>query len=254
MPKLFIIAGHGAGDPGACGNGYTEAERVRALAQRIKILGGDNVLLGDVSRDYYADNGISTLDIPADYQITELHMDAGRETAQGGHVLIKDGFEPDEYDNALADMLGEILPGRSSLIVARGDLANMDRAAARGYGYRLVEFGFITNAEDVKIFNSRMGDIARGVLEAFEITPVGNTTSKNSNTEGDKEEMKEIWAVEGIATQYLFDGCHLHGFTSQKEKDLFVEAYERVTGKKIGTHRYSQADFKQLRALLNRIG
>ena len=27
---LFIIAGHGAGDPGATENGYTEAERVRA--------------------------------------------------------------------------------------------------------------------------------------------------------------------------------------------------------------------------------
>lgn len=43
MAKLFVIAGHGAGDPGACGNGYSEAERVRALAQRIKTLGGNNV-------------------------------------------------------------------------------------------------------------------------------------------------------------------------------------------------------------------
>lgn len=36
--KLYIIAGHGAGDPGACANGYQEAERVRALAKRIKAL------------------------------------------------------------------------------------------------------------------------------------------------------------------------------------------------------------------------
>lgn len=39
MTKLFIIAGHGAGDSGAVGNGYTEAERVRALASRIAVLG-----------------------------------------------------------------------------------------------------------------------------------------------------------------------------------------------------------------------
>ena len=35
MAKLFIIAGHGSGDSGAVGNGYTEAERVSALASRI---------------------------------------------------------------------------------------------------------------------------------------------------------------------------------------------------------------------------
>ena len=32
MAKLYIICGHGAGDPGAIGCGYNEAERVRELA------------------------------------------------------------------------------------------------------------------------------------------------------------------------------------------------------------------------------
>ena len=56
---LFIIAGHGAGDPGATGNGYTEAERVRALAARIGALGGSNVTIADTSRNWYADKGRS---------------------------------------------------------------------------------------------------------------------------------------------------------------------------------------------------
>lgn len=51
MAKLFIIAGHGAGDSGAVGHGYTEAERVRALASRIAVLGGSNVTIGDMSRN-----------------------------------------------------------------------------------------------------------------------------------------------------------------------------------------------------------
>ena len=46
MAKLFVICGHGAGDPGCCAGGYTEAERVRALGQRIKELGGSEVELG----------------------------------------------------------------------------------------------------------------------------------------------------------------------------------------------------------------
>lgn len=169
MAHLFIIAGHGAGDPGACANGFNEAERVRALATRIKALGGDQVTLGDFNRDYYADNGISNLDIPDDWQITELHMDSAAAGAKGGHIIIKAGFDPDQYDNALASFIGGILPGRSNLIVGRDDLANPNRAAARGFGYRLVEVGFITNMGDLTIFNNQMDDIARGILSAFGI-------------------------------------------------------------------------------------
>lgn len=169
MAHIFLIAGHGAGDSGAVGNGYTEAERVRALAKRISDLGGSNVTLGDINRDWYADNGISNLSIPKDYQIVELHMDSASSSARGGHVIIKEGYKPDKYDQALADFIGKILPGRSQLIVNRGDLANPKRAAAKGYGYRLVEFGFITNATDVSIFNSKMDEIAKGVLAAFGI-------------------------------------------------------------------------------------
>lgn len=180
MTKLFVIAGHGAGDPGACGNGYSEAERVRTLALRIKTLGGADVTVGDTGRNWYRDNGISKLNIPKDTQIIELHMDAGVASAKGGHVIIKSGFAADAYDKALAAFIGGILPGRTNKIVGRSDLANPNRAAVKGYPYRLVECGFITNAGDVKIFNSRMDDIARGILGCFGIS--GKSTAGSANT------------------------------------------------------------------------
>ena len=183
---LFIIAGHGAGDPGACGNGYQEAERVRALAMRIGELGGSNVTVADMSRDWYADNGISTLNIPKDYQIVELHMDSGPAAARGGHVIIKSGFSPDAYDNALAAVLKEILPGRAELIVKHDDLANPKRAAVKGYPYRLLECGFITNTTDVNIFNSRMDDIARGILGAFGINALVSEVKSAEMSKADK--------------------------------------------------------------------
>ena len=165
--KLLVICGHGAGDPGACANGYTEAERVRVLGQRIKELGGDNVILGDMSRDYYADNGISYLDEPLDTQIIELHMDSALSSARGGHVIIMDGLEPDSYDLALADFIGNILAGRARTLVQRNDLANPYRANARGYGYRLVECGFISSPEDLYIFNNNIDALASGILACF---------------------------------------------------------------------------------------
>lgn len=168
MAKLFVICGHGAGDPGCCAGGYTEAERVRALGQRIKDLGGSEVELGDTSRNWYADGGVSRL--RTDAPVVELHMDAsGAATAHGAHVIIKDGFEPDAYDKALADKLSAFMPGRAQKLVKRSDLANINRAAARGINYRLAENGFIDNGGDLQKFNEYLDDLARIYLENFGI-------------------------------------------------------------------------------------
>lgn len=173
MAHIFVIAGHGAGDPGAGGNGYNEYERVRALAKELKRLGGDEVSLGDLNRNYYADKGINTLDIPKSWQILELHLDSAAASARGGHVIIKTGFKPDKYDEALAKNISAIFPGRSSTIVNRGNLGNVNRAAARGYSYRLLEVCFITNSADMQIFNNEMERVAKAILESFDIPVSG---------------------------------------------------------------------------------
>ena len=153
MSNLFVISGHGAGDCGACGNGYQEAERVRALAQRIKDFGGDAVKLSDFNLNSYKSNIIGKGLVPKGYKILELHMDSSpNSSAKGGHVIISAKFKADKYDEALAKMISGMFPGRSKTIVGRTDLANVNRSAKMGYNYRLMECGFISNAEDVKKF------------------------------------------------------------------------------------------------------
>lgn len=169
MANVFVIPGHGAGDPGATGYGYSEAERVRALATRMKEIGGAAVQLADFSRDYYADNGIGRGDCPSGVPVIELHMDSASASARGGHVIIKQGFDPDNIDNALANFIGSMFPGRAQLITPRSDLANPNRAAAMGVNYRLLECCFITNRDDLNKFNNQLDDLARGILNAFGI-------------------------------------------------------------------------------------
>lgn len=169
MAKLFIICGHGDGDPGACSGGYSEAERVRALAKRIKELGGDSVKIGDTSIDWYASNEISKRTIPSGYQVVELHMDSASASARGGHVVIYSGYGADEYDKALAMNISKLFPGRARTIVPRNDLANPYRAAIAGYSYRLLECCFISNPDDLSKFNNKMDEVAKNILSAFGI-------------------------------------------------------------------------------------
>lgn len=180
MTKLFVICGHGAGDPGACAGGQTEADLVRKLALRMKEIGGADVQVGDTSRDWYKDNGIGRGDCPKGVPVVELHMDGAAPSARGGHVIIKKGFKPDTFDNALADFIGGFAPGRAQSIVGRSDLANSNRAAVRNVNYRLLECGFITNEGDRSRFNARLDDLARGILRAF-----GIAADDQSSTDGE---------------------------------------------------------------------
>lgn len=177
MSKLFIISGHGAGDSGAVGNGYSEAERVRALATKIKEYGGDSVILADFNINSYKSNIIGKGLVPAGCKILELHLDSSsNHNAKGGHVIINANFAADKNDTALAKMISTMFPGRNQTIVGRTDIANVKRAAAKGYNYRLLECCFISNAEDIKNFNLKIDDLAKAVLGCFDILVVPKKT------------------------------------------------------------------------------
>lgn len=193
MKKLYVIPGHGAGDNGACKNGFKEAERVRTLAQKIKDFGGADVELCDFKLNSYRSNLIGKGLVPKDSLILELHLDSSIfKTAKGGHVIIHKEFKPDNYDEALAKMISDMFPGRSEIIVGRTDIANVNRSASKGYNYRLMECCFISNADDIKKFNANIDELAKGILSCFDIT-ANETTEKKSITEVAKEVIAGKW-------------------------------------------------------------
>lgn len=236
---LYVIAGHGAGDPGACGNGYSEAERVRALASVIAQRGGSSVVLLDTSRNWYADKGVNTLSVAKGNALVELHMDAATPSAKGGHVIIKSGIGgADQYDKALASAIASIFPGRAQSIVEESSLANANRAYKRGINYRLLECGFITNAGDVQTFNSRMTEVADAILGAFGIKAGGSAAPAPAPAKvsidtvdhgvyrlynggngdhlftpnhGEAETIAGLgWTYEGVAWEYADDGDEVY--------------------------------------------
>lgn len=207
MTRLYVICGHGAGDPGACGNGYSEAERVRALGRELAAAGGDSVVLLDTSRDWYADAGINGLDTGGE-PLVELHMDGSvSSSACGGHVIICDRFEADDWDRALASWVGSYFPGRSSTLVKRGDLANPNRAANRGINYRLLECGFVTNPGDVTKLSNNIREVAEGILGCFGIGSEGGASPSPSPSPAPSGKTVEQLADEVIAGAWG-NGCN----------------------------------------------
>lgn len=233
---IYVIAGHGAGDPGACANGYKEAERVRVLAQRIADFGGDKVKLHPFAKNAYADKAISSLGISKDWAIVELHMDSAAAEARGGHVIINSAYSADAYDKALAALMADMFPGRAQTIVKRGNLGNCNRAKARGYNYRLVENGFISNAGDVAKFNDSVDELAKGYLAAFGIgareLPSGATSA---NAQAKVDAAIEKGDVGGNAMIVQFQkwlnetygaGLKEDGYDGPKTRKASIKAYQ----------------------------
>lgn len=173
MYKLIVICGHGAGDPGACSNGYEEAQLVRQLGNRIKELGGDEVFIYDTSKNCYRQTqqgaGIYELQQFAGVPIVELHMDAFNTTARGGHIIIQAEATMTFQQGALRDSIVKLFPGRSTTCKKRSDLLNCNTAQRLGLTYCLAENGFIDNATDRGLFLANIDEQARYYLAAFGI-------------------------------------------------------------------------------------
>lgn len=207
MAKLFVIAGHGAGDSGACSDGYTEADIVRQIATRLGRRGGSDVQIGDTSVNWYASNYISKGKCPSGVPVIELHMDSAVESARGGHVIIKAGQSADSYDTALAKFISGFNPGRAQSIVGRSDLANPNRAAKMGVNYRLLECGFISNDDDRNHVLNNMDELADGILAAFGIKSNGSTTTSTATSKpstSTSSGKKYSLAIDGIPGKYTW--------------------------------------------------
>lgn len=177
MTRLYVICGHGHGDPGSAGGGLNEADLVRDLASEMAKIPGVEVL--DTSKNWFAQNlvnGDLKKKVGGD-PVLELHMDwSGSASARGGHVIVDADLTADRHDTALADYISKRFPGRSDKLVKRNNLANLNRAQRNGINYRLLECCFISNAGDRESFCGDLAGIASGIAGCFGLESSGSAT------------------------------------------------------------------------------
>ena len=187
--KLLIVAGHGAGDAGACALGLQEhalnVEVASALYSELK--DKVDVTLYNTSKNLYKELRAGNYGEVAGYtDIIEIHFNAcvqdlkgdGRST--GTEILVhKSRF--DAKDTVLEEkLLRELCEcgWKNRGVKPRSDLQNMNICNKRGINYFLIEMCFIDDKDDIKIYN----DFKRWNTEVFADTLLDHWGVIVSNT------------------------------------------------------------------------
>lgn len=187
--KILLISGHGAGDSGAVGCGFKEADLTRQAA---------NILEGKLkayaltvsrypsARDAYQDNKAGALAVNfSDYGlIVELHFNSFNGSANGTEVLYKPSSMKALAAKVSAAIASVGFYNRGAK--QRTDLANMNKCAKLGVPYILVETCFVDNKADMKLYEANLytvwNKVAAAVCSYYGIKKLasnGSDASKN---------------------------------------------------------------------------
>ena len=182
MATHLIVYGHGAGDPGAVGNGTNERDfnrktlhpYLKKWADKSK----DSFAFYDTTgnKDMFQDTakgwGMYSIGKNQYASVTEIHEDAASASATGGHVIVSSSFKAGSDDLNLANVIKKIVNwwggvSKTNGISYRSNLLNLNVAAQRGINYRLMELGFITNKTDMDKIKNNLDQYAKGIIEGI---------------------------------------------------------------------------------------
>lgn len=193
---IYLVAGHGAGDPGAVGNNTQEAIQTRRVADALysRLNGKTPVKMYPQNQNLYRSADYSKFD---GCDVIEIHFNSYSQPAYGTEVLIKTGFTPDAIDNGLLSAMAKYFKNRG--IKYRSDLKNMNSLASRGVSYRLIEVCFINSSDMTTYnnnFNALMDDMANAIIKANGGSATVSTPSKPStgSTSTEMYRVRKSWA------------------------------------------------------------
>lgn len=192
--KVFIIAGHGEGDPGACSVWGHEADYTRELATLIKKALGTKVAVTmyDQNKNCYTQSKAGNVPDYAKYDFTlEVHFNAkakkdpygdGKFTGIGGYI------HPNNAGKGIARAIIDrvvALGFKEWLLDNSTGLLNLNRAQAAGAKYFLLETAFIDDGDDMGWYTARKSEtaraIAQGILESLGVS--GEASQPKEETE-----------------------------------------------------------------------
>ncbi|MBP3930659.1 MAG: N-acetylmuramoyl-L-alanine amidase [Peptostreptococcaceae bacterium] len=168
--KILLIAGHGAGDPGAVGYG-TEATETRRVLNEVKALFGGYDVTVDVyptNRNAYADIGNGSLQVNfANYDyVFEIHFNsAANPEATGVEIWVTYAEQGITVEQAIVNKVAAL--GYSNRGVKREDFRVIRTAKNKGTSAALIETCFISNQGDMNRYNGNFTKVCNAMVEGI---------------------------------------------------------------------------------------
>ena len=181
--KILLIAGHGAGDPGACSNYGVEATETRRVVNMLRsqfgAYAGVSVDVYPVNRNAYADIGAGALQVNfANYDyVLEIHFNSSiNESATGVEVWVIPIENGITVEQTIVNKVSSL--GYANRGVKRDDFRVIRTAKNKGVSSALVEVCFISNKNDMDRYNNNFSKVCNAIVEGV---AEGFGLNKNTN-------------------------------------------------------------------------
>lgn len=186
--KILLVAGHGAGDPGAVNKKYNvnEAaivrEQVKAVKARLETYKDVTVTIADTSKDAFAElqKGKAPFGTGYDY-VLEFHLNAFNGSAKGTEIYVTTTEKYLTVEQKINANLAKYFDNRG---VKRTNFSVIWWAKQKGMSSALVESFFIDNNADYEKYKNNKtainNAIADGIASGFGLTK--KSTSSGSTT------------------------------------------------------------------------
>lgn len=167
--KILLIAGHGAGDSGACGNGYREADLTREVAALLntRFKGVCDAEVADTSKNWYEYLKSHTYNFKQYDYVLEIHFNSGGGT--GVEIFVTTSENGTGVEKAIVDNISAL--GFANRGVKRKNWSVISKVKRQGVSAALLEVCFIDSAADVQRYQTRKNEIidaiVNGIAEGF---------------------------------------------------------------------------------------
>lgn len=203
--KILLIAGHGAGDPGATGNGYKEADLTREVVGLVKtrLSKFADVTVHDPNKNAFAilNSGGYINFTPYDY-VLEIHFNAFNGQAYGTEIYVTSTEKSTVVEKKMVDNIAKL--GFTNRGVKKTDFYLIRTAKRQGVSSALLEVCFVDNASDMAKYASKKNNIADAITSAIvEGFNLGNSKPTVPQTPDYKEQVAKRFGLSAATIDYL---------------------------------------------------
>ncbi len=190
--KILLIAGHGQGDPGACGCGHQEANLTREVVAMVKpkLERYAEVVVADTSVNWF--NNKSSLPLSGVNYALEVHFNAcvndqdGNGVTTGTEIYVTTREEGVTVESGIVEKISAL--GLKNRGVKKKNWSVINYIKNKGISSALLETCFIDDKDDMLVYLSKKNQIADaivdGIVEGFGLKKIeepntGELTSVN---------------------------------------------------------------------------